>query len=84
MYCKQSLLDKLSRFSLDTSKSKAASIVQQEDQLCASMINQIVKVSDEHLKSKVKSRGTSIVRPQINEVAELRKVLFRSRSAYTS
>ncbi len=68
----------------------------QEDQLCASLIKQVVKVSDDYLKSKSgqavegaagggQSRAASVITTSsVNELAALRSVLFKNRSKCNS
>ena len=50
-----------------------------EDQLCASLIRQVIKVSNDYVKSKdtSTSRGASII--PTNEFSTLRQVLFKGK-----
>ena len=71
MYCKQTeaLFDKLSRFE---TVSVPVSVRPDEDSRYASLIKEIIN------SSTGKSRSASVVMPQVNELALLRKYLFSS------
>ena len=58
----------------DNSKQRAASIIAKndEDRICSTMIKEIIKLADEH----VRSRSASIVTTKpVNEALELHRLL---------